>query len=397
MLDYALSLHAPTLLLVTALVVAFSGGLLIFAQGKERDTNAMGVWGAAMLAGALGIVLVAFGQGSPWISDGLGTALVLAAAATSWTAARMFVGRRPRVWLAATSPVLWLATIPVQTQAVLWTAMACSIGAAYTLATAAELWRARTEYLPSRTAAVFLLLIHAVVYAVRAAGALVGGGMGSWAASIMIGLTLESLLQTVGMAFLLLAMMKERVELRSSEQLRALALLDGLTEVGNRRLFDRQLEIEIRRARRVGVPVALLLIDVDHFKAFNDAFGHQQGDDCLRAVAKTIAALVRRPGDLTARYGGEEFAVLLPEIDLGGAVELAEVLRLGVRTLGFKHATGFGVLTISIGVAAVLPRQPEATGDALVHAADRALYEAKAAGRDRVHSAHRGVLIGKSG
>jgi len=397
MLDYALSLHAPTLLLVTALVVAFSGGLLIFAQGKERDTNAMGVWGAAMLAGALGIVLVAFGQGSPWVSDGLGTALVLAAAATSWTAARMFVGRRPRVWLAATSPVLWLATIPVQTQAASWTAMACSIGAAYTLATAAELWRARTEYLPSRTAAVLLLLIHAVVYTARAAGALVGGGMGSWAAAIMIGLTLESLLQTVGMAFLLLAMMKERVELRSSEQLRALALVDGLTEVGNRRHFDRQLELEIRRARRVGVPVALLLIDVDHFKAFNDAFGHQQGDDCLRAVAKTIAALVRRPGDLTARYGGEEFAVLLPEIDLGGAVELAEVLRLGVRTLGFKHATGFGVVTISIGVAVVLPRQPEATGDALVHAADRALYEAKAAGRDRVHSAHRGVLIGTSG
>jgi len=197
MLDYALSLHAPTLLLVTALVVAFSGGLLIFAQGKERDTNAMGVWGAAMLAGAFGIVLVAFGQGSPWISDGLGTALALAAAATSWTAARMFVGRRPRVWLAATGPVLWLATIPVQTQAASWTAMACSIGAAYTLATAAELWRARTEYLPSRTAAVFLLLIHAVVYAVRAAGALVGGDMGFWAASIMIGLTLESLLQTV--------------------------------------------------------------------------------------------------------------------------------------------------------------------------------------------------------
>jgi len=388
-----LSLHAPTLLFVTALVVAFSGGLLIFAQGKERDTDAMGVWGAAMLVGALGLVLVAFGQGSPWISEGLGNATVLAAAATSWTAARMFVRRLPRFWLAVAGPALWLAKIPAQTQSALWTAAACLIGAAYTLATAAELWRARAEYLPSRKAAVVLLLIHAVVYAVRAIGVLVGGNIGLSEASIMIGLTLESLLQTIGMAFLLLAMMKERAELRSSEQLRALAWLDGLTGVANRRHFDKQLELEIRRARRVGVPVALLLIDVDHFKAFNDAFGHQQGDQCLCAVAKTIAALARRPGDLTARYGGEEFAVLLPEITLAGAVELAEGLRVAVRALGVNHATGLGVVTISIGVAAILPRQKEASGETLVSVADQALYDAKAAGRDRVRSAFGGVPV----
>ena len=387
MLDCALSLHAPTLLFVTALMVAFSGGLLIFAQGKGRRTDAMGVWGAAMLVGALGLSLVGFGQGLPWVSEGLGSAMALTAAATSWSAARIFVGRRPRLWLAGGGPAWWLATIPVQTQSALWTAVACSTGAVYTLATAAELWRARTEYLPSRRAAVVLLLAHAAVYAGRAVGAVVDGNMGSWAPSIMIGLTLESLLQTVGMAFLLLAMMKERVELRSSEQLRALALLDGLTGVGNRRQFDTRLETEIRRARRVGVPVALLMVDVDHFKSFNDAFGHQEGDRCLCAVAKTIAALVRRPGDLTARYGGEEFAVLLPEIDLAGAVELAEALRVAVRALGFKNATGFGVVTISIGAAGVLPRQHGAAGEALVLAADRALYEAKEAGRDRVHAA----------
>lgn len=375
------------MLFVTALVVAFSGGLLIFAQGKERSTGAMGVWGVAMLVGALGLGLVGLGQGLPWMSEGLGNATALAAAAMSWTAARIFVGRRPHLWLAAAGPALWLATIPVQTQSDLWTAVACSIGAAYTLATAAELWRAREEYLPSRMAAVVLLLAHAIVYAGRAVGAVVDGDMGSWAASIMIGLTLESLLQTVGMAFLLLAMMKERVELRSSEQLRTLALLDSLTGVGNRRHFDTQLELEVRRARRVGVPVALLMVDVDQFKSFNDAFGHQEGDRCLCAVAKTIAALVRRPRDLTARYGGEEFAVLLPEIDLAGAVELAEALRVGVRALGFKHAAGFGVVTISIGAAAVLPQRQGASGEALVQAADRALYEAKEAGRDRVHSA----------
>jgi len=383
------------LLFVTALVVAFSGGLLIFAQGKERRTGAMGVWGVAMLVGALGLGLVGYGQGLPWMSEGLGSAMALTAAATSWTAARIFVGRRPRLWLAAAGPALWLATIPVQTQLALWTAVACSIGTAYTFATAAELWRARTEYLPSRMAAIGLLFAHAVVYTGRAMAAVLDGDMGSWAASIMIGLTLESLLQTVGMAFLLLAMMKERVELRSTEQLRTLALLDSLTGVANRRHFDTQLELEIRRAHRVRASVALLMIDVDHFKSFNDAFGHQEGDHCLCAVAKTIAALVRRPGDLAARYGGEEFAVLLPEIDLTGAMELAEALRVGVRALGFKHATGFGVVTISIGAAAVLPWQQGASGEALVQAADRALYEAKKAGRDRVHSARGSVLIGK--
>jgi len=379
-----LSLHAPTLLFVTALVVAFSGGLLIFAQGRETDTNAMSVWGVAMLAGALGLVLVAFGQGSPWISDGLGNAMTLAAAATSWTAARKFVRRLPRLWLAGAGPALWLATTPFQTRAAAWTGLACLIGAAYTQASALELWRARAEHLPSRTAAVSLLEIHAVVYAARAVGALAGAGTGTWAASIMIGLTLESLLHTVGMAFLLLAMMKERVELRSSEQLRALALFDGLTGIRNRRHFDEQLEVGIRRARRAGASIALLLIDVDHFKSFNDAFGHQQGDQCLRAIAKTFAALVCRSGDLAARYGGEEFAVLLPETDLAGAIELANTLRMAVRALGLKHTSGFGVVTISIGAAAILPRQQETSGDVLVHAADRALYQAKGAGRDRV-------------
>ena len=394
-LDRALSLHAPTLLLVTALVIAFSGGLLIFAQGSERDTNAMGVWGAAMLAGALGVVLVAFGQSAPWIADGLGDAMALAAAATSWTAARLFVRRPPRLWLAMAGPVLWLATIPFQTRAAGWTAMACLIGAAYTLAAASELWRARAERLPSRTAAVSLLGIHAVVYTARAVVALAGAGTGTWATSIMIGLTLESLLQTVGMTFLLLAMMKERVELRSSEQLRALALFDGLTGISNRRHFDERLGVEIRRARRAGAPIALLLIDVDHFKALNDTFGHQQGDECLRAIAKTIAALACRSGDLAARYGGEEFAVLLPETDLAGARELADALRIGIRALGLEHTSGFGVVTISIGATAILPGQQEASGEAFVHAADQALYQAKAAGRDRVCSAPSAIVAGK--
>ena len=384
-------MHAPTALFITALVVAFLGGLLIFAQRKEKDAGAMRVWGAAMLVGALGLALMGFGEASRWLSEGLGNAMALAATALSWTAARVFVERRPRLWLATAGPAFWCATIPFQTESALWTAVACFIGATYTLATAGELWRARAEYLASRTAALVLLLVHSAVYMARAVGVLMDSASGPWTNSIEIALVIEALLQTVGIAFLLLSMMKEKVELRSVEQLRTLALLDSLTGVGNRRHFDGQLEVEVRRASRAGAPLALLLIDVDHFKSFNDAFGHQQGDCCLRAVAKTIAMLARRPGDLTTRYGGEEFAVLLPEIGLAAAIELAETLRAAVRALEIKDATGRGVVTISIGVAAILSRQEGASGGALIYAADRALYEAKATGRDRVCSASSGI------
>ena len=355
----------------------------------------MRVWGSAMLVGATSLALVALGQGFPWVSESLSTTMALAAVATSWTAARIFIGRLPHLWLAAAGPALWLATIPFQAQAALWTAMACLAGGVYTLATAAELWRARAEYLPSRMAAVFVLVIHAVIYAARAVGVLLNEDAGSWADLIVNGLILESMLETVGMGFLLVAMMKERVELRSREQLRDLALRDGLTGISNRRHFDEQLEIEVGRARRVRTSLALLLIDVDHFKAFNDAFGHQQGDRCLRAVAGTVAALVSRPGDLAARYGGEEFTVLLPETDLAGAVELADALRVAVRALELKHTSGLGIVTISIGAAAIRPQQQEGSGESLVHAADQALYQAKAAGRDRVCSALSAVLASK--
>ena len=355
----------------------------------------MRVWGSAMLVGAMSLALATLGQGFPWVSESLSTTMALAAVATSWTAARIFVGRLPRLWLAAAGPALWLATIPFQAQAALWTAMACLSGGVYTLATAAELWRARAEYLPSRMAAVFVLVIHAVIYAARAVGVLLNEDAGSWADLIVNGLIIESMLETVGMGFLLVAMMKERVELRSREQLRDLALRDGLTGISNRRHFDEQLESEVGRARRVRTSLALLLIDVDHFKAFNDAFGHQQGDRCLRAVAGTVAALVSRPGDLAARYGGEEFTVLLPETDLAGAVELADALRVAVRALELKHTSGLGIVTISIGAAAIRPQQQEGSGESLVHAADQALYQAKAAGRDRVCSTLGAVLASK--
>ena len=175
----------------------------------------------------------------------------------------------------------------------------------------------------------------------------------------------------------------------ANNQLQRLVMLDGLTGIGNRRCFDLVLAKETRRAMRTGMPLALLLIDVDRFKAYNDRYGHPAGDACLQALAATIGREVHRPADLAARYGGEEFAVLLPDTDGAGALGMAERVCAAVRALGVMHdAAPGGVATVSVGVAVVWP-QPPGGGDGqsaadLVRLADQALYRAKAAGRDRV-------------
>jgi len=161
-------------------------------------------------------------------------------------------------------------------------------------------------------------------------------------------------------------------------------LQDGLTGIGNRRHFDGQLAAEMRRARRGRVPVALLMMDVDHFKLLNDTFGHPWGDACLRTIAETLAGSVKRPGDVVARYGGEEFAALLPGTGLAGAADVAETLRAAVMALGLRHCTPGKVVTVSIGVAALEPGREEDAAALLVQAADRALYAAKSSGRNRV-------------
>lgn len=379
-----MSFDVPTLLSITVLVVALSGGLLILAQAGRRDSRPIGMWGAAMLLGALGLLLVALGPGTAWLSDEVGVAAILAATAVSWTAARVFAGRPPRPLLAASGGALWLLTWPLQSTSSLWFALACAIGAGYTLAAAAELRPSQEERLPSQGAALVLLVIHASFYAARGAYALFGTAPGNWAGAITVALPLESLLHSIGMAFVLLVMVRERVELRTSQRLRALALQDGLTGLGNRRHFDERLAGEVRRARRLRSSVALLLIDVDHFKTFNDTFGHPQGDACLRAVAASIAGLANRPGDLAVRYGGEEFAVLLTNTDIAGASSLAETIRGAVVALGQKLHTPCSKVTISVGVAALRPGREGDAEAALVRAADQALYKAKAAGRNQV-------------
>ncbi len=173
-------------------------------------------------------------------------------------------------------------------------------------------------------------------------------------------------------------------ELReANEILRRMAETDGLTGIANRRRFEAALAEELRRAVRTGTTLSLGMFDVDHFKAYNDTYGHLEGDECLKKVAGILASHARRPGDLAARYGGEEFALLLPDTDPAGARARVESAAAEIRNLGIPHESSpFRVVTISAGVASA----PGGRGD-LVLSADQALYAAKASGRDSVRQA----------
>ncbi|OYQ36278.1 hypothetical protein CHU95_05030 [Niveispirillum lacus] len=169
-----------------------------------------------------------------------------------------------------------------------------------------------------------------------------------------------------------------------TDALMRLATMDGLTGIANRRAFDGALAQETERLVQGGVgPLSLILADVDHFKRYNDFYGHQAGDDCLRAVAGALSGALRRPGEIAARFGGEEFAILLPGHDADAAIMAAERLRRAVAALCLAHVArpDGDLVTISAGAASLT-----SPGDAasLVAAADQALYRAKASGRNRV-------------
>ena len=165
--------------------------------------------------------------------------------------------------------------------------------------------------------------------------------------------------------------------------LRALVFIDGLTGVANRRRFDETLQAEWRRCRRSNLPLTVLMIDIDHFKSYNDHYGHQAGDTCLQTVATTLKRAFGRSHDLVARYGGEEFVCLMPECDTVAGHNKAEELCVAVRALGIQHATAVAdVVSVSIGIATAVPTDGQTPADLLL-GADKALYSAKSAGRNR--------------
>lgn len=200
-------------------------------------------------------------------------------------------------------------------------------------------------------------------------------------------LVIGSLMAAFAVAFVALALVlagQLRRRMRAESELALLARTDGLTGLNNRRTLGEILDQEWRRARRTRSVFSLLFVDVDRFKAYNDIYGHQAGDDALAAVAKCIGENLRRPGDSAARYGGEEFLIVLPDTPAQGAEAIAERIRLAISDLHIEHAESeFGCVTASIGAAAWIP---EDDGDmtAVIRAADQALYASKATGRNKV-------------
>ena len=184
--------------------------------------------------------------------------------------------------------------------------------------------------------------------------------------------------------------LEQIINLRTKELAEANKLLeiqsntDSLTNIGNRRYFDYILSQEWNRGQRSGTPLAVIMLDIDHFKSFNDLYGHLVGDDCLQRLAQAVAQAARRVGELVARYGGEEFVILLPDTDKQTAFEVAKRIQKVVLSLAIPHAASpVGIITASFGVASLQPSSQQLPIE-LVRLADAALYRAKVAGRNCV-------------
>jgi diguanylate cyclase (GGDEF)-like protein len=169
--------------------------------------------------------------------------------------------------------------------------------------------------------------------------------------------------------------------------LRQAFMHDALTGLYNRSYFNEQIGVRVAAAKRNGQPLSLIMVDVDHFKRYNDAFGHLKGDACLAAVAAALSGVVRRPGDFIARYGGEEFVIVLPDTGPNDAQALAERARDAVMRLRIEAVAPSRYVTVSAGCATATPSGQAFSIDMLVETADAALYQAKAAGRNLVISA----------
>lgn len=192
-----------------------------------------------------------------------------------------------------------------------------------------------------------------------------------------------------GFGWVVLRQLRERIAIeralhQAHQTLKALALTDSLTGLGNRRRLDGVLEAEIGRARRQGYPLALVMLDLDYFKAYNDRYGHLVGDQCLRRFAEVLKQVLKRPGDLAVRYGGEEFTVLLPDTDAQGASQLVQEILQLLRRQAIEHGgSPLGHVTVSAGLAMGAPTLETVSPENLMAAADAALYQAKRQGRDR--------------
>jgi diguanylate cyclase (GGDEF)-like protein len=375
-------LDLPTLLAVTFFVTVIGGLLLLFAFLQNRNTPALALWGSGYLVAAAGAILLVSPGAVPnaW-SVCAANALICGAYGFMWSGARSFEGRRVNVALLVAGSAIWIVAFQFTSFAQSTPArvsLVSAITGVYALLAACELWYARDRDLLSRWPTLILVVGHAgfllarIPFAQELAAAVVHGQAQSAVVTVM---AFEALFAAFCLPFLRVAMSKERAEL---EQRKA-ALTDSLTGVANRRAFFERGSPLIDSALAERRPVALLLFDLDRFKEVNDTAGHQAGDRVLRAFCDLVGASAR-PGDLFGRLGGEEFGYLLANASVAQALQIAERLRRDFAAIDFRDLVI--VPTVSVGVA--MAGEAGGSLSALLAVADRALYRAKADGRNRV-------------
>jgi diguanylate cyclase (GGDEF)-like protein len=385
-----MKLDPATVFLLTAAIAATMGALLVFTWLQSRASVALLWWGSAFVVTGVGIALIATrGQIPDFWSLGIGVALPMAHCGMIWTGARVFEGRPVRPYAMLTGAGLYLAASQFESFATTPSArvgLSALIVSTYIWLAAFELWRGRSEALVSRWPAIVILLFHGAVSFSRIPLMYtdpLGAAPWLFTSGWQFVPDVERLIYITAASFSMLAMSKERLELK---QMTA-AMVDPLTQIANRRAFVEGAARRIRRAARDGMPVAVLIADLDHFKWVNDRFGHPVGDRVLRMFADT-AVNALRPEDMVGRIGGEEFAAILAGADVEGAVAAAERLRAAFAA-DAAEVGGLPVAgSVSIGVASTLAADCDL--DVLMARADGALYLAKARGRNRVETAPAG-------
>jgi diguanylate cyclase (GGDEF)-like protein len=379
-------LDIATLAVVTVFVTALLGAMLVFAGLQNRAIPGPVWWGAAFILGSAGLGLLSTRGTLPdFVSIDIANTLVLLGYGLIWVGARLFDGRKVRPFVIVLAPTLWLLAcrIPFFAGHInLRIVVGSTMLAILTAATAREFWRGRDEALMSRWPTVIVLLSHATMLLSRLPAIYFSPFVDNNAlitSPLFVLFAFGALLFTVVLAFLLLNMTKERTEL----QHKIAALVDPLCGVANRRAFLGGSGRLFAQQAVDREPLAMLLFDLDRFKAINDHFGHAAGDRVLqifaRVATKTLGAEV-----LFGRIGGEEFASLLPVGDLGEAIAIADRVRRNFAEAAARFAEGELLPTVSVGVT--LGLDCKIAVEDLLMAADQALYRAKAEGRNRVEA-----------
>ncbi len=383
MLPVFLDLH--TMFAADISVTAVLGLMLMFAWLQSRSSEALGWWGAAHLCQCFGLVLLVGADMMYSVATiKFAATLMLASYGLMWLAVRRFDGRHLHPLTASAGAIAWafFAAAEISKSPLQYFMLYGLISGSYCLMIAFEFWRGRAEPLVSRWPAIVLLVVSGAGYfswialvglmPTAYAGPLLPG---PWFATVI----LVTVLGKVALAFIVLAMAKERLELHQ----RVEAMTDALTGLPNRRGFYRQAMRRLRERRPAARPAAVLLFDLDHFKLINDRFGHGVGDRVLMVFADILANSLKAT-DIIGRVGGEEFAVLLDDADAETGCAVAERVRATFEADGAVIASGRVMPTASVGVTAV---SPAAYGlQEMLNFADLALYQAKASGRNCVRA-----------